>query len=73
MRPASARAHSQILFDLTILQCDKPEVSQTPEVYYLAAMLPPPRAGAAWRTVVGFGGVILAGLGLGLLLAALLL
>lgn len=64
---------SPLLFDLTTLQAEQKESPVAPTVYYLAAMLPPPRAASPWRTVVGFGGVILAGLGLGLLLAALLL
>jgi hypothetical protein len=62
-----------LLFDLTTLQNKREESPDSPVVYYLAAMLPPPRAASAWRTVVGFGGVILAGVGLGLLLAGLLL
>jgi len=44
-----------------------------PTVYYLAAMVPPPRAASPWRTVMGFSGVILAGVGLGLVLALVLL
>jgi hypothetical protein len=66
---------SPLLFDLTTLQPDQEEHDGqgAPTVYYLAAMLPPPRASSPWPTVVGFGGVILAGVGLGLLLAVLLL
>ncbi len=42
-------------------------------MYYLATTLPAVQRSAAWKTVVGFGGVILAGVGLGLLLAVVLL
>lgn len=66
---------SPLLFDLTTLQPDQEEHDDptAPTVYYLAAVLPPPRVSSPWPTVVGFGGVILAGVGLGLLLAVLLL
>jgi hypothetical protein len=62
-----------LLFDLTLLQEEREEHPRPPTVYYLAAMVPSPQRVSPWRTVAGFGGVILAGLGLGLLLAVLLL
>ena len=62
-----------ILFDLTTVRDVEPPAHQEPTVYYLA-MLPPPRPEPfPWRTVVGFGSVVLGGIGLGLLLATLLL
>jgi len=64
---------SPLLFDLTLLQEDQEENRTPPTVYYLAALVPSASATSAWRTAAGFGGVILAGVGLGLLLAVLLL
>lgn len=62
------------MFDLTLLQEERSDSPQSaPTVYYLATTLPLPRPTSAWRTVLGFGGVILAGVGLGLLLAVVLL
>lgn len=72
-RPRERIFGSPLLFDLTTLQAKQEEGPVSPTVYYLAATLPPPRAASPWRTVMGFGAVILAGVGLGLLLAVLLL
>ncbi len=60
-----------MMFDLTTLSEERE--ADSPTVYYLATTLPLPRPASAWRTVLGFGGVILAGVGLGLLLALVLL
>lgn len=65
-----------LLFDLTLLQEEREKREERPgppTVYYLASMVPSPRRVSHWRTVAGFGGVILAGVALGLLLAVLLL
>jgi len=78
--PPTQRLHERersfgtpLLFDLTVLQEDPEETQSVPTVYYLAAMVPSPRSTSHWRTLAGFSGVILAGVGLGLLLAVWLL
>ena len=71
------RRRSSLMFDLTVLR-EEQETSRepgggAPTVYYLATTLPVSRPSSPWRTVLGFGAVILAGVGLGLLLAVVLL
>lgn len=75
--PAEARLRersfgSPLLFDLTTFD-EEQEPTEAPTVYYLAATLPAPHASSTWKTLAGFGGVILAGVGLGLLFALILL
>lgn len=71
------RRRSSLMFDLTLLRDEQEERGEpgggTPTVYYLATTQPLPRSSSPWSTVLGFGAVILAGVGLGLLLAVVLL
>lgn len=64
------RGLAPVMFDLTTVQRPRPP---EPTVYYLVPEVPTRDRPSTWCTVAGFGGVISVGLGLGLLLARLLL
>ena len=72
-RPAVSRFGAPILFDLTVLRERTADRQLGPTIYYLSRPPVSEKEVFPWRTVIGFGAVVLSGVSLGLVLACLLL
>ena len=70
VRPEARWAQSPILFDLTQV-ARSARSSPPPQVFYLVPD-PQPSPSAGWKTFAGFAAVVGVGMGIGLLLARLL-
>jgi hypothetical protein len=69
----SSGGRAPLVFDLTAFESGPADPPVAPSVYYLVGTEPDPSIGPPWVAALGISSVVVVGVGLGLLLAKILL